>query len=246
MGVDTASGNGAKDADDSAAIVLEAETLQEVASFHSTALIPAEFAQKVAALGALYKGKSRHGCFIVPETGPHGDVVIEILRSVIRYSAMYAERRGTQFDSFQVDWGWKSTQASRSDLIDRARERFKEVCTPEYLAKYGPAIRTKKLVEQIPKFIFDDKDKATTSKKRGHDDLIIAWCLACLGRDEALRRVAPTPVQEKPRTYETDVQAWIRGKIDAANRRIGISDWRAANAASRELELLRMADAEGH
>ncbi|MBP6704528.1 MAG: hypothetical protein KA385_13525 [Vicinamibacteria bacterium] len=235
MGVDTASGSAAKDGDSSAAIVLEAQTLQEVASFVSSSMIPQEFAEKVAALGYMYRGRSPRGCFAVVENGKHGDVLLEVLGNQLRYTNLWADRKPGDWGHFKLDWGWKSTQLSRNNLIDAARERFKQVNTPEYLEKYGPAIRTKALIEQLPKFVYDDAGKATTAKKRGHDDLIIAWCLANLGRDEALRRVQPMDAPPKERTYERAVWETIEAKLDDKFRSKGIHDWKNHRSEMDEL-----------
>ena len=241
MGVDTASGSAARDGDSSAAIVLEANTLQEVASFVSSSLIPQEFAEKVAALAIYYRGRARKACFTVIENGVHGDVLIQVLTSEIGHTNLWADRRSLNFNDFRVQWGWRSSQVARSNLIDAARERFKEINSPEYLAKYGPAIRSRVLLEQIPKFVYDENGKATTSKKRGHDDAIIAWCLANLGRDEALRRIEELPKPEKTPTYEGFVRQQINERLDEKFRAQGISDWRERKAEADALDAARIA-----
>lgn len=234
LGVDTAEGSGTRNADSSAIQVLDVESCVQCAEFRSTSLSPDEFAEKVALVGRYYAGRAEEA-FAVVETGPHGDIVVSDLHRFHGYRALYAERR--QLARLDAPWGnrklilgWKSTQNSRHDLVDRARQRFREITTKEYLEKFGSPIQSQELMEQIQAFHYEEKEDGSAGKakaeKKGHDDLVIAWCLANLGTRFAgsgakLKDMEPEPPAiDRWNTVDGD-----RMK-DLAMRRMGRPNWR--------------------
>lgn len=243
MGVDVAEGAGTKHGDSSAIEVLDAETLQQVAEYQSTAHTPDEFAGVVARLGRFYGGAIGEA-FTVVENGIHGDITLKDLQQVYAYRNLYAERRGEgpakSLAAHRVMLGFKQTHSSRQDLIDRARQNFRELTSKEYLAKFGPPILSNTLIDQIQAFRYEESDSGGLGKpkaeKKGHDDLVIAWCLALRGAAEARKR-RPQPEVERPRSTEGHLvegerEAWI----DRRMREVGRRSWRRDLEVQREIE----------
>lgn len=243
LGVDTAEGSGTRNADSSAIQVLDVESCIQCAEFRSTSLSPDEFAEKVALLGRYYGGKAEEA-FCVVEIGPHGDIVALDLHRQHGYRALYAERRQvTKLDSTwnyrKLVLGWKSTQQSRHDLVDRARQRFREITTTEYLEKFGSPIQSHELMEQIQAFHYEEKENGAPGKaqaeKRGHDDLVMAWCLANLGTRFA--GLGSRLRDAEPEAQRIDGANTIDGDRmrDMAMRRMGKPNWRQEWARREEI-----------
>ncbi len=246
LGVDTAEGSGTRNADSSAIQVLDVESCVQCAEFRSTSLAPDEFAEKVALLGRYYRGRAEEA-FAVVEVGPHGDIVALDLHREHGYRALYAERRAiTRLDGpsmyRKLTLGWKSTATSRHDLVDRARERFREITSKEYLAKFGSPIQSSELMEQIQAFHYEEKDDGTPGKakaeKKGHDDLVMAWCLANLGTRFAGNAARAREMEvEPPKVDGLNTLDGDRLK-DMAMRRMGKPNWRQELARKQEIERL--------
>lgn len=243
LGVDTAEGSGTRNADSSAIQVLDVESCVQCAEFRSTSLSPDEFAEKVALLGRYYRGRAEEA-YCVVEVGPHGDIVALDLHRNFGYRALYADRRQiTRLDSTwnyrKLVLGWKSTAQSRHDLVDRARQRFREITTPEYIAKFGAPIQSFELMEQIQAFHYEEKEDGSPGKpkaeKKGHDDLVMAWCLANLGTrfagsgSRARELEVDEPKPDRANTIDGD-----RLK-DRAMRRMGRPNWRRELARHEEI-----------
>lgn len=193
------------------------DDLIQVASIAQISLEPNIAANEAARLGYLYNMAE-----IRPEiTGSAGMTFTSFLRDVIGYPRIYRQQvwdHVTKKPTTKI--GWRTTKGTRSLMIQKAQERV----NGGKLHLNSPST-----IKEMLKMQFDLKKGRHDHPRGGHDDEVIAVCIACvtaeLERSPFKRR--PTP-KEKPApppdsvAYHDNI-LFGRGKVDAPNY---LDNWR--------------------
>lgn len=249
IGVDVGAGNSSQDGDFSACSVVRADRKYQVAEYHSRDIEPGDFGDVACALGWFFKGKLKEA-LVVPEAMNHGHATILRMRD-LGYANFYRDKPANSMPSMANGWqqwldgvGYKTnTRQAKDDLINQARELFREINEPSYIATWGSGIRSSKLMEEIQSFSYaqpktgrrtpgNDRPQAEDGH---HDDLVIAWCLAVKGIEQAL---AASPkamaVPDRRIPYFTKVnEDYQSDRIDKVMRERGINPQRVMDAWRR-------------
>ncbi len=157
-------GKGKETGDYSAAVVLRADTVEQVAQFHDKPY-PQEFAHILSLLGYHY-----NQALIIPEKNTDGNTVIMGLYDL--YPNVYqAQKIGKGFVEETFNLGWHNNQSSRALAINLARNLVWE---------RNVRIRSKVLIEELQAFV-KDKSGKYQGPRSGHDDLAWAFMIALWG-----------------------------------------------------------------
>lgn len=171
--------------DMSAACVVEVESGEHVATWHGWDN-PLAYAQALYALGMEYN----QALLVVELNGP-GVAVVEHLVRVLGYPNMYISKLLARSDMHQnsdvVEYGWRTTQSSKADLIMRIQEA---------LSTKTLRTRDRRLVKELRTMQYDDMGNPR-AKGSDRDDLVMGYGLALRGRFELMVGTERT-TQDKP------------------------------------------------
>jgi hypothetical protein len=168
IGVDVAEGieKGHRDADYSAAVVVDATTFEECACLRLRC-DPDELAMHITALGRFY-----NKAWLVVERNNHGLVTIRRLNDHYRYPNIFSERvqdeRGARVTR---KLGFLTTKKSRPQILGFLKE-----CVREEWMK----VRTPEVLQEMLRFVVNS-DGREQAQEGGHDDTVIALALALHG-----------------------------------------------------------------
>jgi hypothetical protein len=166
IGADVA--EGLEGGDYSAAVVLDADSLEELASLHGR-WEPDEYGDLLAALGDAYGGR------VVVERNNHGHAVLSRLRAV--RPAVGAA--WTIADGPDGRPGWLTTTTTKPQAIDRLAELLRDG---------GVTVRSRPTLDELQ--VYSVGSGGRTGAPQGfHDDRVMAWA-AAVGW-QALCRPAP-------------------------------------------------------
>lgn len=195
--------------DFSAAVVLEVESGEHVATWHGY-LAPIHFAVALAAMGWYYSG-----ALLVPEINGPGLGVIEHLVRVIGYLNIYTSKifgMEAMVGEGELAFGWRTTGPTRGILINRIEEAIS-----------GGTLNTRDrlLAKELRTIQFDDMGvpRARGSDK---DDLVMALGLALQGRYELLVGTARSSSTPVPRGPDDWIWEKRRRELAAAEQRHGL------------------------
>lgn len=170
--------------DRSAAVVLEKETGEHVATWHGW-IDPVEFAVCLAALGFFY-----NTALLVPEINSMGVAVVAKLTDDLQYPRIYRSRVVAQIsaDPLSNAFGWRTTQSNRPLLIARIHEQL----NTGQLWTHDPV-----LIDELRTMEYDDIG-VPRGKGKNKDDLVLALGMALQGRYELLHGQLDEPEEENP------------------------------------------------
>jgi len=185
IGADVGSGVAVnKVGDYSSADVLDAETGEQVAHYH-THIEPDVFGQELFLLGNWY-----NGALLAVEVENHGLAVINVLRD-LGYPMLYRRR---VFDKINNDWvnklGWSTNQKTKKFIIDGLRAAFRngEV-----------TVNHKGTLEEMLSFVrLSDKNDKMGAVPGAFDDQVISLAIAEQVRREMLVVLPKQPEEKEP------------------------------------------------
>lgn len=192
MGVDAAEGIGAE-GDNSCFQVVDIATCEQVAEFYSNTIPTHFFATVVAQVGVMY-----NNALVVVENEKYGATVLSRLQFDLFYENIYETVQG---NSTKI--GIKTTASNRVSLLDALKTRL--------ITKSLP-IWSRRLIKELKTFIIDPKSKKIAAANGGHDDAILALCLALYARDTQFRQ-APVGADNTPNEMTDKFKAQMLEEI---------------------------------
>lgn len=180
--------------DRSAAVVLEKETGEHVATWHGW-IDPVEFAVCLGALGLYY-----NTALLVPEINSMGVAVVSKLVDDIQYPRIYRSRVIAQVsaDPLTNTFGWRTTQANRPLLIARIHEQL----NTEQLWTHDPV-----LIDELRTMEYDEIG-VPRARGKNKDDLVMALGMALQGRYELLHGQLDEAAEEHPDVDPETKRIW--------------------------------------
>lgn len=179
LGVDCAEGIG-KEGDNSCIEVIDATTLEQVAEFYSNTIPPYIFAQVVSEIGIYYN----NGLVVVENMGA-GGAVLSNLQHELYYENLYFDPNGGQKTNKP---GIKTTVSNRPVVLE---------CLQHRLLNGSLRLNSKRFVKELNTFMYNPQtQKAAAIKGKGHDDAIMALCMALYIRD-SMNRDQPVGLEGK-------------------------------------------------
>lgn len=156
-------GKGLETGDPSAACIIRADTMEQVAEYRATCL-PQTFSEHLGLMGRMY-----NDALVAPETNDQGPTVIVGLVEQ-NYPNIFRKQRNTKgwMEDNPYGYGWHNNASTRPMAIDQARLLIWE---------RNVRIRSKALIEELLSFIADSKGKYQ-APRNGHDDLAWAFIIA--------------------------------------------------------------------
>lgn len=149
--------------DYTAAVVMEKDSTNHVATWHGYAA-PMETATYLAALGMLY-----NGALLAIELNGPGDAVVDHLRSVIQYPALFRSRLLTRVDANGVPQpGWMTNEATRHMLMGNLERALSDGVL---------FTRDERLIREMRRMQYDKMGKPRALNK-DKDDLVFAAAIA--------------------------------------------------------------------
>lgn len=162
LGCDPSGGTGR---DFSAICVVCRETAEVVHIWKSNTYSPLKFAQQIIKLANTY-----NQAFVVIERNSHGISVNEFVRQNYPARLVYKTRPPTSSSAITGEcYGFRTTKTSKPVLLNDARN----------ILSQGFKLNSTELYEQLLSFEEDDNDAIVSVAP--HDDLAMAFCLACRG-----------------------------------------------------------------
>lgn len=168
IGVDAAEGIG-PDGDNSSFQIIDVATCEQVGEFYSNTCPNHTFAGIVAQTGTMY-----NTALVVVENEKYGATIIDRLKNDYYYENLFET---TQGKASKV--GIKTTGSNRPLYLDAFRTRM--------LTKTIP-LRSRRLIKELKTFVFNTTTKKAEAANGGHDDAIMAMCLALYARDQYYRQ----------------------------------------------------------
>jgi hypothetical protein len=206
MGVDAAAGIG-DDGDNSAFVIIDAVTCEQVAEFYSNTVPNHVFSQIVAQVATMY-----NTALVIVEDEANGHTVLSHLQhgTDIGYENLYF----TQSGSKKQEAGMKTSKKTRPTLLDTLRSR---------LLTRSIAVRSRRFVFEIEHFVFNKNTGKAEASDGHHDDLIIALSLALYAREENARNI-PVGGESTPELTER-FKAEVYEDIKAELSKNAPDDW---------------------
>lgn len=171
--------------DNSAAIVIEVESGQHVATWRGHAE-PSEMAGVVVAIGCIY-----NQAMIVPEINSQGLGAVDVMVKVFRYPNIYRAKlwnRAQINDWVRQEFGWRTNDITRGVLMTRIME----------WVRHSPYTRDEVLVTELRTMEMDEQGRPR-ARGRNKDDTVLALGMALQGRFELLfGKVAPEVSKADP------------------------------------------------
>jgi len=183
MGVDAAEGIG-PDGDNSSFQIIDAATCEQVAEFYSNTCPNHVFAQIIAQVGVMY-----NTALVVVENEKYGATVLSRLQHDLYYENLYETVQGKS-----TKIGIKTTVGNRATFLDGLHTRM----ITKSLPMWSP-----RLLRELKTFVYNTANKKVEAANDGHDDAIMALCLALYARDGQSRQgplgaeTAPEEMNEK-------------------------------------------------
>lgn len=209
MGVDT--GYGIKGGDYSVACVIDRDTSIQVAEL-TMRVAPHVFADLVYALGIHY-----NGAYLLPEANAVGQSMLHFL---VERSYPNLGRRPV-FDwigkVYEQRFGFQTTVKTKTALVQGAAE---VLASSWEQGQNRPGIEAlvhsegliRELLEFQVEFAKDGGEVTYSAPGKRHDDRVMAWMIALLGRKDVLAR--EHPVEEKPRRRTIHELMWDDARDD--------------------------------
>ena len=188
--------------DYTAAVVMDAETTNHVATWHGYAA-PMETATYIAALGLLY-----NTAMLAVELNGPGDAVMDHLRGVIAYPNLFKSRLLTRIDPSGVPQpGWMTTESSRHILMGNLERALSDGVL---------FTRDERLIREMRRMQYDKAGKPR-ALNRDKDDLVFAAAIALQAVFEGTANTV-TQHQEAPRHRDSWVWDHLKDVRDQAAR----------------------------
>lgn len=173
LGADYAGGTGG---DYSSIVILCVETQETVYTFHHNRINPIDFSDKITSIGFTY-----NTALLVPEVNAHGLAGVALIKRTYPLVNIYKHilphgESNQRMNIPSYGYGWKTTATSKPYMIGVA-QRF------TYL---GWKLYDATLVDELKSFQ-EDQETGRMEGIGDHDDLGIAFMLACLGVLKLLR-----------------------------------------------------------
>ncbi len=164
---DPCGGPGATDS--AAMVVIDVESLDQVAAFHGKP-DPRDFSVQMYRAGWLYQDPSGRPAVLAPEANNDGRAVLAYLREW-GYPNLWGTKRFDQRRADEtVQYGWLTTSASRPIMIAALQEGLR-------LGHLG--VRDKSAVGEFQRFIANPSKGDRPEAMDGyHDDRVMAWAIA--------------------------------------------------------------------
>jgi len=183
--------------DYSAAVVLDVETGDHVATWHGWDN-PTAFGEALFALGHEY-----NSALLVIERNANGVAIIELLARQLGYPNLYTTkllaRNVWQPVGDTVEYGWVTSPGSRALLMSRIHDA---------LGSRSLSTRDRRLIDELRTMQYDELGNPR-AKAPDHDDLVFAYALALQGRFELLMGTE-RPEHRKPVHITEDDWVWQR------------------------------------
>ena len=164
FGVDTA--EGVSGGDYTVAMVFDRKTGEEVA-FYRNHMAPDRVAKLLDKWGRHY-----NNALLVVESEAHGNVVLNVLKTMV-YPSLYF--RPSRFDGIGNPWsdklGWKTTKLTRPILLDELEQVLREETF---------IVHSKEMVDEMTVFVFNDANNQIAMQGY-HDDCVFAAGIAYQG-----------------------------------------------------------------
>jgi hypothetical protein len=153
-------GQGIKDRDESALVVLECPSMEEMASYNET-VEPNEFAAVSYWLGRLYN----NALLGIENNEKGGFATLQILQSVLSYPNLHY--RFDNGNTKQPKLGFHTNDATKSVMVVDATGLLKQ---------REVIVHSEEILEQLAAFGVLKNGKM--GARTGHDDLVMAWMIA--------------------------------------------------------------------
>lgn len=179
IAADVCGGGGGSDF--SAAAVYDAESWDQVASYHGRPE-PDQFARELARAGWLWRTDKKTPALLVPESNNHGQAVVALLREW-RYPRVYRVEtfdQRTQRTGEQL--GWLTTTKSRQQALDTLKAGVRQ-------GSLG--IRDQAAVGEMLRFI--EKDGREEAESGAHDDRVLTHAIAAAVLARSRNATPPKP-----------------------------------------------------
>lgn len=195
LGVDTA--EGLEKGDYSAAVVLDYQTGLDVAELHGH-WEPEEFARHLATLGRLY-----NDAYAVVEANNHGASTILAMVTIEGYTHLHYQQ--DPFGTVSERPGWKTTTTSKPVMIDALASTIRG-----RLPYHNSAFVSEAMTYVIA------ENGSTNASGSAHDDRVIAYSLAAVGRLWApeQRVVTSLAADLGLQDFTTDARYGVEGTSD--------------------------------
>jgi hypothetical protein len=156
-------GKGKQTGDYSAACVLNAYTLEQVAEYHGKPL-PEEFGYILDKLARFY-----NNALLAVESNGDGYTAIQTLCETLHYPNLYRhEKTQRGYAESSDSYGWNNNAATRSIAVNTARN---------IIGGRRTIIRSKALIDELLAFVADESGKFQ-APKGAHDDLAMAFMIS--------------------------------------------------------------------
>ena len=144
------------------ALVIDCESMQQVAIFRNNKLRPSQFADIVNALGRMY-----NNAYCIVELASAGHTVIERLYYQLQYYNMHRHETYDQFNKKVFKLGWQTTGQSKGMAIATLREVFETD---------GVLINSEVILDEMSTYGFENGKYNAMSGM--HDDTVMAFAIA--------------------------------------------------------------------
>ena len=200
IGADLGHGYGGpgRDADYSAAVVIDFATLEHVATMRTNRMPPERFAVLLDKLGRRYETRGTPAYLAIERRNP-GEAVINMLRDVFLYPNLHSEQ--TRVSGREWEVGFMTSGRTKPLLITRFSEMLR---TGEFTTHDA------ELVREINNYVYEDQshranpnvDVQARAIRGAHDDLLMAAMIAVQVREDA-----PLPQAMRPRPRR--IAGWV-------------------------------------
>jgi len=204
IGVDAAEGIGSE-GDNSCFQIIDVATCEQVAEFYSNTCPNHVFAQIIAQVGVMY-----NNALVVVENEKYGATVLNRLQHDLYYESIYETVQGK---SSKV--GIKTTASNRATFLDGLRTRLITRSIPVWSLR---------LLRELKTFIHNTNTKRAEASNGGHDDAIMAICLALYARDSQFRQ-SPVGAENTPEEMSEKFKSELFDQIKKELNKDTQNDW---------------------
>lgn len=179
VGVDIAAGLGGSSSSNSAIVVLDVNTGEQVLEWKDSMTPPTECAQQAVAICKWFSVGGEHPLLVWENNGGYGESFGNEVVFNLRYPNCYRQTAPSKYRKKKSNrFGYRTTD--RRNVHERVRK---------YLAQRGVTIRSKNLFTELPQFEYNgDKVVHVGSELRedgatgkAHGDIVTALGMACVG-----------------------------------------------------------------
>ena len=191
---------GTRDTDYSVAVVLNAETYEEVACLR-TRIDPDLLAWQLTTLGRWY-----NDAFVVVESNNHGLVTLKFMNDVYEYGNLYFERTMDERSIRATrKLGFKTSVKSKPILVDHLKQLIRE----NEIRVHSPVV-----IDELMTFVNLPNGKQAAASG-SHDDCVMALGLAAWGCKTMpfhSSSLLPNQYRDKSEPYQIYVPPGVRGR----------------------------------